>query len=185
MNPEWNQKQTDEIFLEKFLVAIDYIRKEFLSIIKYLNNIWWPARDIVAAAIENRFQVDESGAIIEITTDVVPPYLKFFFMLEKEFKIEGQIKYCIFRDKDLFRVRAIPISDESFILKVPLPENWRGLRNEQLENVSGIKDSMFVHSSGFIGGAKTRDAAFKMARLTLELNDTEYNQTNGNKKLKV
>lgn len=185
MNLNWNEKQTDERFLVRFLAAMDYIREEFLAIVKYLNNIWWPARDIVAVAIKDRFTVDESGSIIEITTDIVPPYLKFLFMLEKEFEIEGQIKYCIFKDNDVFRVRAIPISDESFILKVPLLEQWRGLRDLELEAVSGIKDVIFVHSTGFIGGAKTREAALQMARLTLESNDNELKQTNGNKKQKI
>lgn len=173
-NPEWNENQTEEKFLERFMQAIDYIREEFVSIIKNLNNIWWPSRDIVADAVKNRFNIDESGAIIEITTEIVPPYLKHLFMLEKELNIEGQIKYAIFKDNDLFRVRAIPIHDESFILRKPLLEKWRGLRDQQLCDLAELPDCIFVHNTGFIGGSKSRETAIKMAKISLNSSiDTE------------
>ena len=185
-NLDWNEHQTDEKFFEKFLQAIDYIREEFVSIIGQLNNIWWPSRGIVKSAIKNRFETDESGAIIEITSDVVPPYLKHLFMIEKEMQIEGQIKYAIFRDKDLYRVRAIPISDESFILRKPLTEKWRGLRDQALCDLSEIPDCIFVHSNGFIGGTKTREAAFQMAKQSLHCDDGDENGIeNGIKRQKL
>lgn len=185
MNLSWNETQTDKKILEKFLLAVDYIREEFLFIVKKLNNVWWPSREIVVNAVKNRFKVDESGEIIEIESEIVPPYLKFLFMIEKELDIVGQIKYCIFRDVDVFRVRAIPIHAESFILRKPLVEQWRGLRDEELYNISNIKDAIFVHSTGFIGGTKTRESAFKMAKLTLESNDETANLENGIKKQKI
>ena len=185
-NLDWNVKQTDDKFMARFLQAIDYIRDEFLTIIKQLNSIWWPSRSLVRDAIENRFKTDETGSIIEIESEIVPPYLKHLFMLEKQLKIEGEIKYCIFKDKDLFRVRAIPINDDSFVLRKPLVEKWRGLREAELCDVAQIDDLIFVHASGFIGGTKTRDAAFKMAKASLVNSDesTTNKIENGIKKQK-
>lgn len=54
-----------------------------------------------------------------------------------------------------------------FLLRLPLPEPWRGLRDEALDQVSGIPGCIFVHASGFIGGHHTREGALSMARATL------------------
>lgn len=51
--------------------------------------------------------------------------------------------------------------------RLPLPESWRGLRDEALDQVSGIPGCIFVHASGFIGGHHTREGALSMARATL------------------
>lgn len=51
--------------------------------------------------------------------------------------------------------------------RLPLPEAWRGLRDEALDQVSGIPGCIFVHASGFIGGHHTREGALSMARATL------------------
>lgn len=54
-----------------------------------------------------------------------------------------------------------------FLHRLPLPEPWRGLRDEALDQVSGIPGCIFVHASGFIGGHHTREGALNMARATL------------------
>ena len=51
--------------------------------------------------------------------------------------------------------------------RLSLRSEWRGLRNEELSEVSGIPDCVFVHISGFIGGNKTYEGALQMARLSL------------------
>lgn len=184
-NLDWNDDQTDENVLQRFLQAIDYIRDEFVSIIRQLNNVWWPVRDMVKKAIEGRFGVDASGAIVEFTSEIVPPYLKHLFMLEKQLQIEGQIKYAVFRDKNVYRVRAIPIHDESFVLRKPLLEQWRGLRDQELCDLAGLSDCVFVHSTGFIGGAGSRESALEMARRSLAADEPNGNAENGQKKQKL
>lgn len=52
---------------------------------------------------------------------------------------------------------------------LPLPEPWRGVRDEALSQLTGIPGCVFVHSSGFIGGNRTREGALEMARRTLAL----------------
>lgn len=60
-----------------------------------------------------------------------------------------------------------PINFFLFTHRLPLPEPWRGLRDEALDQVSGIPGCVFVHTSGFIGGHHTREGALSMARATL------------------
>jgi uncharacterized UPF0160 family protein len=48
-----------------------------------------------------------------------------------------------------------------------IPERFRGLRGEQLSEVTGIDGGIFSHAAGFIAGFKTREAAIHFAVLCL------------------
>ena len=50
-----------------------------------------------------------------------------------------------------------------------LPEMWTALRDDELSEECGIKDCVFVHPMGFIGGNKTREGALAMARDALKV----------------
>ena len=68
-----------------------------------------------------------------------------------------------------WRVQAVAISPDKFESRKPLPSQWRGLRDEQLSNESGIPGCVFVHMSGFIGGNQSYEGAMAMARAALKL----------------
>lgn len=49
-----------------------------------------------------------------------------------------------------------------------IKEEWRGIKDqEKLVNLSGIADIDFVHASGFIGGAVSKQSAIKMAEMSI------------------
>lgn len=75
----------------------------------------------------------------------------------------------IFEDKGSksWRVQSVPIDPSSFVNRNPLKEEWRGLDEAKTAEVSGIPDIVFVHASGFIGGAKSYESTLKMAVLSL------------------
>ena len=52
--------------------------------------------------------------------------------------------------------------------KATFPESWRGLRDKELEKVSGITGTIFCHRGGFFGVAKTKEAAVEMAKQALK-----------------
>lgn len=62
----------------------------------------------------------------------------------------------------------MPLSPGSFESRIPLLAAWRGLRAEELKNISGFTDVEFVHHSGFIGGAWSLETCIKMAEQTVE-----------------
>ncbi|KAH9623170.1 hypothetical protein KSS87_005838 [Heliosperma pusillum] len=68
-----------------------------------------------------------------------------------------------------WRVQAVAVSPDSFESRKPLPEQWRGLRDDDLSQVSGIPGGVFVHMSGFIGGNVTYEGAVAMAKAALKL----------------
>jgi hypothetical protein len=51
--------------------------------------------------------------------------------------------------------------------RLDMPEAWRGLQDAALEQACGIPGAVFVHRSGHLAIAATREAALAMARACL------------------
>ena len=66
-------------------------------------------------------------------------------------------------------VQAVPESENSFALRLPLAKPWLGLRDRELSEASGIEGGVFVHVNGFIGGNASKAGAMAMASKSLEL----------------
>ena len=90
--------------------------------------------------------------------------------IEKDAGEVGRIKYVLYPDRGSksWRIQAVPAESGSFLSRKPLKEAWRGLRDNELAVLTGIKDIRFVHHTGFIGGAQTYESVLKMAILCLE-----------------
>jgi len=71
-----------------------------------------------------------------------------------------------------WRVQCMSKNTSSFTNRLSLPEEWRGLRDEELSRVAQIEGCVFVHASGFIGGNLTKAGVLQMARKSLEMGNT-------------
>ncbi|KAH9411870.1 hypothetical protein HK407_03g06220 [Ordospora pajunii] len=101
---------------------------------------------------------------------VLDKYCNPDLILEVEKKYNKDIKLIIFPSADVYKIIAIPKFKGTFETKNPLKKEWRGLKDEELVEVSGIEGSVFVHVSGFLGINQTLENAVKMARMSLEAN---------------
>jgi len=168
LRPSWNEPVQD--FDAGFYKAMDLVRPEFLDRVKFYAEVWWPARSLVAAAIEKRFDVHSCGRIIEFASGGCP-YKEHLYELEEEQGMEGQILFALFTDSNgMWRVAAVGVKDQKFESRMKLHSEWCALRDEELIAKSGIDGATFVHAAGFIGGNKTREGALAMAAKTIELN---------------
>lgn len=165
-NPAWNEDCSEEAFYKQFLVASDYIGQVFLRLLKLYGESWLPAKDIVTKAFNLRFDVDKSGRIIIL--DQFAPWKEHLYSVEKENGAEGQILYVLFEDSSgKWRVSTVPVTSSSFENRKPLPEEWRGVRDQALSDLTGVPGCIFVHAAGFIGGAETKEAVLELARKSL------------------
>lgn len=156
--PSW--EETDADYTIQFHKAVEYVGAEFEEKLDGYKS-WLNAREHVVKAVQNAKNVHPSGEILELET--MCPWKDHLEDVEKEFKIEGIPKYVLFQDKDSFRVICVPNCPTSFICRKFLHIDWRGLREQELQERSKVKDAVFVHAAGFIGGAKSREGALKLA----------------------
>lgn len=166
LNPRWNEDDFDEE--ELFKKAMKLVGNEFIDRILFYKKSWLPARKIVLNALEDRETVDESKEILRLTHGGCP-WKDHLLQLEKEKEITPLIKYVLYSDQiGNWRIQCVPVHAEGFTNRQSLPEEWHGLRNEVLSEKSGIKDCIFVHATGFMGGNKTYDGVLEMARIALK-----------------
>lgn len=165
LNPPWNNKEGIDVD-EQFRKAMALVGSEFVEFITYAAKVWLPSRNLVKDALLNRFEVDPSGEIVELKQPST--WTEHMFDLEKELNIDPIIKYVVFKD-DSYRIQGVPVQLGSFVCRMFLPEEWAGLRNEDLDKASGIEGCVFVHSVRFIGGNKTREGVLAMAKKALEI----------------
>lgn len=71
-----------------------------------------------------------------------------------------------------WRVQALPYSPSNrFKNKITAPKVWCGLNDEQLDEATGLKGTIFVHRSGFTGGAMDYETNLELAKKWLKLGD--------------
>ncbi len=73
-----------------------------------------------------------------------------------------------------WRVQSLPVSKaQRFKNRLSAPADWRGLNDTDLDRVTGLKNTTFIHKSGFTGGAQTFDDNLALAKLWLKLGEKE------------
>lgn len=155
-NPKWDEDVDSD---EKFIQALKFseiIFDEFLQdTISKVN-----AKDIVEVAIENSIK----GIMI---LDKYVPWKEF--LLTSENKKAKDINFVVFPSKrGGYNVYAVPKELGSFENRKSLPLKWRGLRDEALQKVTGVKSARFCHNAGFICTAETKEDIIKLANMANE-----------------
>lgn len=171
LNPRWNEVDADgkaPSYDLKFEQASAMCGEDFMSVMTKVIESDIPARDIVEQAILSRKEVDPSGEIIKFPSGGLP-WKSYVYEMEKEHSIDPLIKFVLYTDQaGMWRVQAVTVEGKAFENRLGLPEEWRGVRDQDLEGVTKISGSRFVHAAGFIGGNDTFEGALEMARQALQ-----------------
>ncbi len=170
LNAPWNavpgsKRANQEL---NFQLAVGLTGREFEDAVVRTATEWYPAREVVAKAFDSRTS-DWTGGEIMVMRDWAP-WKNHLYEIEKDAG-ENKVLYVVYEDqtKRGWRVQCVPVAPGSFESRRPLPEKWRGVRNEELSKLTGIDGCVFVHASGFIGGNATFDGAMQMVKKALQL----------------
>lgn len=165
--------------------ASTFIGDTFLRKLFYACHSWLPARVTVTEAYQTRKSVHSSGRLMVMPRGGVP-WKEHLYGLEEAAAATGegvtddsppiQVYYVLYPESTKpnakWRVQCVPEHESSFVSRKPLPEAWRGVRDQDLDGMlvaDGIPPgAVFVHASGFIGGHATREGAFAMAVKSLQ-----------------
>ena len=150
-NPKWDEDvDSDDKFIRSLNIC-DVIFDEFLH--DTISKI--KAKDRVEKAIEN------SNNGIAILDEFVP--WKEFILSSQNEKAK-KINFVVFpSSRGGYSVYAVPLELGSFENRKSLPETWRGLRDKDLQIVTGVKTARFCHNAGFICTAESKEGALELA----------------------
>ncbi|KAH6899728.1 metal-dependent protein hydrolase [Thelonectria olida] len=169
LNPKWNEpRPSDPVEAQaaedtRFNKASARIGEEFDRELDNYADSWLPARTIVQQAFDKRSAYDPQGRLLVLEGQSVP-WKEHLYNLEDG---TPSVLYVLYPEKPgpgaKWRIQCVPESKDSFVSRKPLPEAWRGFRDEELDGINGIPGNVFVHAAGFIGGNKTFEGAKAMA----------------------
>jgi uncharacterized UPF0160 family protein len=166
LNPRWNEEPQPEMDA-RFAQAVQMCGQDFVSAMTSIVESDIPAREIVENALLKRFEVDQSGEILCLNTGGLP-WRSHLYELEKQHNVDPLVKFVLYTDQaEMWRVQAVTVEGMAFENRLSLPQEWRGVRDDDLEAVTQIPGSRFVHAAGFIGGNDTKEGALKMAQVAL------------------
>ena len=172
LNPRWNEidPTTGEPpnYDQRFAEASKICGDDFLSVLTKIVESDIPARGIVEKALLDRKTNCESGEILCLKSGGLP-WKNHLYDLEKKHSVDPLIKFVLYTDQGgMWRVQAVTVEGTLFQNRLSLPEEWRGVRDDKLADVTKIPGSRFVHAAGFIGGNDTYGGALEMAKYTLK-----------------
>lgn len=171
LNPRWNEVDESSgetpSLDERFEDAVNICGADFVSYMTVVVESDIPAREYVERALLKRLETCASGQILALESGGLP-WRGHLYELEKVHQIDPLIKFVLYQDvSGMWRVQAVTIEGSAFANRLSLPEAWRGVRDQDLEGVTKIPGSRFVHAAGFIGGADTFEGVLQMAQVAL------------------
>ena len=157
-----------------FLNAVDLLQVTMHRLIQRYLLTWLPSRRVVSEtliALSSTTTYESADSRIVVFKEGCN-WKDHLAELEPK---PGHFLFVVYPEdaNGTWRVQGVPLKPGSFELRLGLPEEWRGLRDEELCKKSGIKESIFVHRNGFIGGNVTLEGAKEMARKAINISTSK------------
>lgn len=152
-NPPWDvEKDQEQAFDEAKIFALTILQNRFESILSVKR-----AEGMVTKALK-----DVKDKIL-----ILPQSAPW-----KSYVVDSDVEFVIYpSNRGGYNGQAVPSQEEDNDkqLKITYPIQWAGLRDEELESVSGIKGLRFCHNSLFLIASDTLEGAIAGCRKAQEL----------------
>ncbi len=149
------KNNAEAAFLESFLDALAFCRNVLSRLLKKEFEL----AELKQQILEDYLNLNDRRYIID---DVHRPVLAF----SKEMP---ELLYYVFKVPDgKWNIKCAKLDYSEFDSRKPLPSSWAGKSNQELEEISGIKDMLFCHNARFICAASTKSAILKALDAALE-----------------
>ncbi len=154
MNPTWQEDATlaDQRFLESVEIAKMILKREIVcgkDFIQAKANVL----KCYEAAHDKRIIIFDGLYPVKDTLDIFPDPL---FIISQR------------RNDGLWSLKTLGVPNQEFKNKKDLPLSWAGLRDKELQEVTGVEDAIFCHRNLFLAVAKSKEGALKLAELALK-----------------
>ena len=156
-NSNWDDEQAnqDEMFLKAVQFANIVFDRFIISVVSKIK-----AKASVLEAIEK----SENKILI---LDKFMPWKEF--LLDSESQKSKSILFVVFpSNRGGYNVYSVPKELGSFESRKLFPIEWAGLKDEELQRISGISTATFCHTNRFICATETKEDALKIAEIAVK-----------------
>lgn len=158
LEPTWQEpeKTTDEAFGEAVTLAGRILEREIVH-----------AQAAVEAEIiiKDMYEKADNKQLVIFDDE----YRFDRSLIAKAFTNYEDVLYFVRKHEGgLWQVVAAVDDIHSFDKRKPLPEEWAGKRDEELQKATGVETAVFCHNKRFMCIARTQEGAMTLAKLALE-----------------
>ena len=161
MEPTWQEEDANlyEIFLKCVALAKDILQRE---VVQAQAGVLAEEKVIVLynAAPDKKIIILDKNYPCQYVLNIFPEPLFVIYPRKNT-------EYKAGESESLWGVKAIRQDPKSFKNRKDLPASWAGLRDEELQKVTGVSDAIFCHRGLFLAVAKSKEGAIKLAQIAL------------------
>ncbi|KAI5192686.1 hypothetical protein NEMIN01_2153 [Nematocida minor] len=168
LSPVYSFEEAESIRYEAFLEAMEYMGSD---LIRHCNKLAYDVSHNGKRLNEEYLALGEKNDYYLVLTQggVFSKDIIYYYNNLYKKKIHMIISPRKTMKGNTYSIQSIPDQHQSkYKPLIPLCEEWRGLRNEELRRVSGLADIEFVHATGFCGSAETLETAITMAEESIK-----------------
>ena len=149
-NPSYQMSQDESTQFEKACILAKSILEEEIAFI----NGKALAEEQILDLLDD---IDENAKYL-----VLPTFLPYEETILGEEKANNILFVAYPSNRGGYAIKTVPKSTEDKSNRMDFPEEWAGLENEELENVSGIKGLTFCHATRFLVSCKDLDTVYQV-----------------------
>lgn len=151
----YSNEDSDEAFLKAVAFAEIVFDNIFATAVSKAK-----AQKIVDEAIQK-----SEGHIMVL--DQFVPWQEFIFASINEKATE--VQFVVFpSNRGGYNWQCVPDALGGYGQRKAVPAEWKGLREKELQTITGVATASFCHPAGFIGGAETLEDALALAKIAVE-----------------
>lgn len=149
---------------DMFIASNNYNDSHFLAALSLvsadMDRYFYKKKILADEVVSNHELVKNATDSVLVIEPAVEMSMDALAVLDQ---IHGKnILFVIYNTPGNIRIYAARKRKNSFESKIPLCPEWGGLRDHELQRVSGIAGATFVHATGFTGGASDQQSALEM-----------------------
>lgn len=111
-------------------------------------------------------EIEKKKRSIKDNILILDKYIPYEYAI---FKLELDVNFVVYpSNRGCYAAHTVPTKYKGFTPKIPFKKEWAGLRDEELQKVSGIKTAHFCHKKLFLATATTKEDALKFIYETIK-----------------
>ena len=111
-------------------------------------------------------EIEKKKKTIKDNILILDKYIPYEYAI---FKLELDVNFVVYpSNRGCYAAHTVPTKYKGFTPKIPFKKEWAGLRDEELQKVSGIKTAHFCHKKLFLATATTKEDALKFIYETIK-----------------
>ena len=153
----WKESGAESKQHEKFVYLVSFFEKLIKREIERSRH-----RLEMIDKIQEIYDATEDTRILEI------PYHVTIGSLMRVLDKHKEVMFIVSRSNTNWKALAMRKTACSFENRKSMPESWAGKRDAELAEITGVEDALFCHNARWMAVAKSKEGAWKLAKLALK-----------------